>query len=373
MQVLKQLKGDKTRLLVLVLDILVSLTFSICSRSASEKNECHPNGTNLTAPEAYVSVVIFAFGAVAYLAGVAYFVIIVHQCCTCKMMNNILITVGGLLFYIGDNLPPLITKYENEFSAACDSGCVERVQIAGIFCLGIATVTYLPVFIDSGIPHQEEGVTSGSAETREDINNERTALVVTLLLLAKTTNLDLVYTAISRAASYSCNENVKLGAWAYFGVYILAFAMSCIYGFAVSTSRCGASTPDGASEVDRGSTQGGASEPSEPSEPSTLDHSDPTSVPNEVQDRRTRVLFAFVAVFIITLFAASFILADTKLPLACTGDAEKNSCTQDGVRLFLWFATCIFAGVGLAWSYCYEKWYVRVKLLCVYWEIANCM
>ena len=357
MQVLKQLKGDKTRLLVLVLDILVSLILSICSLSASGENKCHPNGSNLTAPEAYVSVGIFAFGAVAYLAGVAYFVIIVRQCCTCKMMNNILITVGGLLFYIGDNLPPLITKYKNEFSAACDSGCVERVQIAGIFCLGITTVTYLPVFIDSGIP-----VNSGSAEAREDINNERTALVVSLLLLAKTTNLDLVYTAISRAASYSCNENIKLGAWAYFGVYILAFAISCIYGFAVSTSCCGASTLDGASEVDRGSTQGGASEPSEPS---TLDHSDPTSVPNEVQDRRTHVLFAFIAVFIITLFAASFILADTKLPLACTGDAEKNSCTQDGVRLSLWFATCVFAGVVLAWSYCYEKWYVRVKLLCV--------
>ena len=39
------------------------------------------------------------------------------------------------------------------------------------------------------------------------------------LLLVKITNFDLVYTAISRIASNCCDDGVKNGAWAYWGVY----------------------------------------------------------------------------------------------------------------------------------------------------------
>ena len=57
-----------------------------------------------------------------------------------------LIAFGGLCYYIGDNLPPLIREYGGELD--CDQECVDVVQIFGIVTLGAATVTYLPVLTD---------------------------------------------------------------------------------------------------------------------------------------------------------------------------------------------------------------------------------
>ena len=74
--------------------------------------------------------------------------------------------------------------------------------------LGIATVTYITALVDAALPQNEE--------TRVH--------VVVLLLLAKMTNLNLLYTAIERVAFNYCNEKVAGGVWAYNIVYIMSQA-----------------------------------------------------------------------------------------------------------------------------------------------------
>ena len=47
-----------------------------------------------------------------------------------------LVALGGLCYYFGDNLPPLIEYYRNELN--CKPECVEVIQLIGAFTLGFA-------------------------------------------------------------------------------------------------------------------------------------------------------------------------------------------------------------------------------------------
>ena len=79
---------------------------------------------------------------------------------------------------------------------------------------------------------------------------------------------------------------------------------------------------------------------------------------------RTKEIFI---AFLITPFAASYILADNRLPLACSGMAEAD-LVQDIVRLVLWSVNVLLGIIVFASWCCYvqkrkyvpsrELWYV---------------
>ena len=227
-----------------------------------------------------------------------------------------LIAVGGLCYYIGDNLTNLITEYGGELD--CGPECIEGVQIFGIAMLGAATVTYLPVLTDVFSERVSEQTESGKKITQ--------ARIVVLLLLAKLTDVDLVYDAIERAASNKCNK-VMIGAWVYYGVYLSVFLCFTVYRMwnviketkntAAQEEKCGC------------------------------------------MHTCTRILEVVMG-FLVFVFAASYILADNRLPLACTIINEIN---QDIVRLILQGATFILGLVVLVcWCiYIYIKGYVKAK------------
>jgi len=212
-----KLEGDLLKLLVLVIDIFASFVLTGISYSKHVKG----SGSDLTY-EAAASVCVFS------IIGALYASFVASNCCrlqeqtrNCSKLlsehgHGLLIAFGGLCYYIGDNLPPLIREYGVELD--CDQECVNVLQIFSIITLGFATVFYLPVLTDV-------------FSVRKRIVPEEMTLahVVVLLLLAKLTNMDVVYRAIDRDASYSCNEEVLIVAWVYYGVYIFFFSFFSVY------------------------------------------------------------------------------------------------------------------------------------------------
>lgn len=82
--------------------------------------------------------------------------------------------------------------------------------------LALAAFLYLPIVI------------SGKFEIRSDKSPDKSlktpGSVAALLLLAKLTDLDIVYTLIERIASGVCpRESTVTAAWVYYGIIVLAF------------------------------------------------------------------------------------------------------------------------------------------------------
>ena len=271
------------------------------------------SGSDLTDEAAAASVRVFSIIGVLY----ALFIL----CNYCKLQEqtrnypellsehgqSLLIGIGGLCYYIGDNLPPLIKEYGGELD--CDQECVSGVQIFGIAMLGIATAFHLAVLTDV-------------FSVRKRIVPEEMTLahVVVLLLLAKLTNMDIVYRAIERDASYSCNEEVMIGAWAYYGVYIIFFSFFSVYRMWKYEYQ-------------------------------------KTNENTNTQENTTCICTCFLAVVIgllISAFAASYSMAYNRLPLACSNITE---AVQLAVRLGLWGATILCSFVVLVcWHY-----YIQMK------------
>ena len=61
-----------------------------------------------------------------------------------------------------------------------------------------------------------------------------------------------------------------------------------------------------------------------------------------------RCIRVTVIAILIFAFAASFILADTRLPLACTGKARDRH-TQDVISISLWGFTIVFGVLLAVW------------------------
>ena len=338
------------------MDILTSFVLTATAYSKHTK-ESGSDTTN----EAKASAGIF--GAVGILYALC---IIIYYCYKLKQKNcskllsehghGLLIAFGGLCYYIGDNLPPLIREYGVELD--CDQECAEGVQIFGIVMLGTATVTYLPVLTDvfsaktdnnekelktenekkkNAVPtYTNKELNAPMLNRNQDVSDKMTEKettpvnVVVLLLLAKMTNLDLVYTAIERAASNKCNEKVMGGAWAYYAIYFFAFFAFCLY-------RMWTYEKEG------------------------------TKKNTTAQRKTTRCThsLAILIAFLITAFAASYILADNRLPLACSGIAETNLYPQGIIRLVLWGVTVMLGVlVFICWrTYAYFRRYVELGLL----------
>ena len=186
------------------MDLLTSVVLTIISLRKYTKG----SGSDVTA-EAIASMVVLVAAVIPYICVVIIITVRVQR-------QSVLTAIGGLFFFIGDNLPPVIRDYGKKIS--CDQECVDLIQIVGIIMLGIATVTYIPVLHDS-VPID-----------RETHREEKTGVhIVALLLLAKMTNLNLVYTAIERVTAKRCSEMVTGSAWTYFWVYCIAFLSISVY------------------------------------------------------------------------------------------------------------------------------------------------
>ena len=243
---LAKLKGDLLKLLVLILDICASFVLTVIALSKHKKE----SGSDVTG-EAIASVVVVGVVGIVYIVIIAGYYMYIYILCSrenkCSEIlrehgQGMLIAIGGLCFYFGDNLPPLFRNYEGVIGIT--QGWVEGIQVAGIVALGAATVTYLPVLIDDALKNKEskkempmhttEEATELIPKTETVQKEKKTeedktpAHVVVLLLLAKATNLDHVYTAIERAASNKCNASVIGGAWTYYAIYFIAFFVVCL-------------------------------------------------------------------------------------------------------------------------------------------------
>ena len=285
-------------MLTVELVISLCLTATSLSKSARLADTGSLNGSNLitpneTASQAIASVVLFSIVGLLYILMIgAWFVWLL-----CKETNvqtvfqknaarGISIAIGGLFYYIGDNLPPLVEEYAEELG--CSPNCVEETQVAGTVMLAIATAAYLPITINAVFIHNKD-------ENDEKIDVP--ARIAVFLLLAKITDLDLVYTSIERIIPGICDEIINRGIWAYYATSVAIFIAVAIY--AVLCSCKGKTTPE-------------------------------------------KILVVLNAV-LICVFMACYILADNRLPLGCTGSLMEDRLARDIVKVVLSaFALIIF-------------------------------
>ena len=366
---------------VMILDLLVSALLSIITltknnplsknESSSYLNENSSNETNSTATgQAIASVVIFALAGILYIISIVIMVIYYFKISKkkydfprwCNLVAHVflrrhsLVALGGLFYYIGDNLPPLICEYKDDLN--CNSDCFEVIQAIGAFMLGVAAITYLPLLIYVVPPehnakvqtevHNQENESTVLIEGEcKSINKYsiKTLVYDGVIMLAKTTNFDLVYTAIERAVSITCNTHVWIGAWVYWVFYIGFFLLVSLYQVR---------------SYEKAEIRKSASALSE----NTM-NADRTSAGNMSykECNKTSCTLGILYATLLSVFAGLYILADTRLPLACTGVAEDNTRTRHVIKISLWGVTLpVAAGVIIIWTCWQNKHHKRYAL-----------
>ena len=162
-----------------------------------------------------------------------------------------------------------------------------------------------------------------------------------------------MYTAIERVASKGCDK-VMIGSWTYWGIYIFVFTVTSVIQSYVSHKKK-------------------APQPINIWYTKETDELIPLS-PDSWTQERTRskqiryTIWAIIPGVFISLFAASYILADNRLPLACTGFA-KDISPRKKVGVGLWsFAFANLAVFGV-WYMCKRWWYMckRCWNMCEKW------
>ena len=198
--------------------------------------------------------------------------------------RGIFVAIGGLFYYIGDNLPPLVEEYAEELG--CSPNCVEGAQVAGTVMLAIATTTYLPIAINAIFKHNKD---------EDDLDEEQIpARIAVFLLMAKITDLDLVYTSIERIIPRTCDETIVGGTWAYYAIYVVVFTFVTFYAV---WCIC----------------------------------------------KKTERFCIVINALLVCLFMACYILADNQLPLGCTGSLMDNRVARDGLKVALLGLTSIIS------------------------------
>ena len=310
-------EGDLIRLMVLTIEFIISLCLSATSLSKSARLEQTGslNGSNLVTPnetvsQAIASVVLFSVvGLLLYILSIVLCVVKlwrkkskVQKLCKKNLARSIFVAIGGLFYYIGDNLPPLLEEYAEELR--CSPNCVEGAKVTGIVMLAIATTAYLPITINAVFTNNKD---------EDDLDEDIPAHIAIFLLLAKVTDLDLVYTSIERIIPGTCDTTIVGGTWAYYAFYLVVFsvvtgyAVVCIFQSATFTKK------------------------------------------------RTRLV---VNAVLICVFMACYILADNRLPLGCSGLFTGDRLARDIVKVVLFALTSIvftYSVIIFGWWYFHEK------------------
>lgn len=296
--------GDLIKSWVLAVQLFFSFGLSVITLVKSA--QLNSLGLNDTVPfnssassEAIASLVFFSIGVIAYIAGaVACGCYVCHKRDKCK---PILTAIGGLFYYIGDNLPPLIEEYEHQLS--CGRGCVEGIQHFGIVMLALAAITYLPIMV------------SGEVQSEDEEQDKKPCFHANIFqLLSKITDLDLVYTTIERIISSNCpDERAVVGAWLYYSFFIAAFSVLLFGTLTIDICRRKISPwPD-----------------------------------------FTCGLFHSTLIFVCL---ACYLLVDNTLPLACSGLARENPLVQSIVRCVIWVPPLLIALYGACYWFCAWKY-----------------
>lgn len=315
---------DFVKLVVLILEFLASFTFALISISKSSQLRednlfsgsgwAELNGTvelresnlinssQVGRGEGIASMVIFSFAGVTYIVTACLCIIIPTLLLNKLSIVAIFTAIGGLFYLMGDNLPPLIREYGEQLS--CDQICIEQSESAGLIMLALAAVLYLPIVISGKFEIQFNGCDDTSLDTPGS--------VAALLLLAKLTDFDLVYTLIERIASGVCpRESTVTAAWVYYGIFVLAFL-----GFFLMAINLYMFKRDS--------------------------HKDETC---------TDVTLANINSVLVCICLAGYLLADNMLPLACTGLLRNDPYYRDVVKLSLWAPTILIASIGFLVSF----------------------
>ena len=66
------------------------------------------------------------------------------------------VMIGGLLYLVGDNLPPVMEEYGGQLNCTEGSVCFERVQAATFGLLVISAIGYFPPFIHRAFTHKSD-------------------------------------------------------------------------------------------------------------------------------------------------------------------------------------------------------------------------
>jgi len=242
--------------------------------------------------------VFFSIGVIAYIAGAV--VCGFYICCKGDKCKPILTAIGGLFYYIGDNLPPLIGEYEHPLR--CGQDCVEGIQHFGIVMLALAAITYLPIMV------------SGEVQSEDEEQDKKPCVHANIFqLLPKITDLDLVYTTIERIISSNCpDERAVVGAWLYYTFFIAAFSVLLFGTLTIDICRRKISPwPD--------------------------------------------FICGLLHSTLIFVCLACYLLVDNTLPLACSGLARENPLVQSIVRCVIWIPPLLIAIYGAcylcAWKY----------------------
>lgn len=252
--------------------------------------------------EAISAIVLsVALPGVAYIVGaILCFIYIIYN--KGNWLRTLLIAIGGLLYFVGDNLPPVMEEYGAQLS--CGVECLRHIQAAGFALLAIALITYLPSVIDRAFTHDSDNKTDSEAPVS----------VTVFTLLASLTELDLAYTAIERMSSGCPHNSAVISAWVYWSVYVVAFLLLLILAvnLHIKCKRCFDSCCS-----------------------------------------NIHAILIFVCL-------AAYLLADNMLPLSCTGSARVNLILRSEVRIGLWAPALAIAFYALfftiGWKLCCKKW-----------------
>ena len=122
---MEKLEGDSLKLMVLGANFLTSFVLAAISLSKHIKG----SGSDIT-DEAVASLGVFIGVGLLYILSVVH--VLNSKTETSQTVRthkrNISIALGGLCYYIGDNLPPLIREYQKELCGK-DQERVDIVQL----------------------------------------------------------------------------------------------------------------------------------------------------------------------------------------------------------------------------------------------------
>ena len=261
-------------------------------------------------------VLSVALPTVAYIVGALIsFIYIERQ----YWVQALPVMVGGLLYLVGDNLPPVMEEYGDQLNCTEGSVCFERVQAATFGLLVISAIGYFPSFIHRAFTHKPEDESNSKTPVSvthksEDESHSKPPFSVKIFaLMASLTELDLVYTAIQRVSSTCPDNSTVISTWVYWALYTVAFLVLLL--LSVNTQ----------------------------------------IKPKECFDTTCSCIHSIL----IFICLALYLLADNTLPLACTDSVSTNTDTLRIIQASLWAPTLTIALYALiftiGWKWCCQK------------------
>ena len=145
--------------------------------------------------------------------------------------------------------------------------------------------------------------------TRKKKDEDVLSRIVVFLLIAKVTDLDLVYTGIERIIPGICDEIIGCGTWTYYTTYVAIYIAVTIYALLCTCKKT----------------------------------------------TTAEKLYVVFNAFLVCLFMACYILADNRLPLGCTASLMDNKLARDGLKVAPFALTSIVFIYSL---FMYTVWYL---------------